>query len=325
MTAPRHINLGSTSAAATTMDTETAPRLLSVPREIRNRIYEECSLTVTISRAAPAESAATPSNAPWQPRVKLSRTTALSLLLVCGQIHDECMERANDDKPSALLIDLVDCNLFKAVSDLDLATNVPAAVLKRVKRCRLTISWAQVVDAKRSGFRSWCSQASTASSTRLTELHQQSKTPTKAMCDALQLLLALVHNLVYGSARVTIAASFNGHPDTIPSLTASDRAHRESLLKCFDPCTFLALQTHEAITWPPPPKLRLTCYIPIPMYSVCRSDDTGDLNEVGDITDRTGPGRTVMVVWELTPSSDSNNWQGFQPTMIGTSDQVLLT
>ncbi|KAK5731406.1 hypothetical protein LTR15_001346 [Elasticomyces elasticus] len=307
------------------MVTTAAPRLLSVPREIRNRIYEECSITVTISRSALAEEATISADAPWRPRVKLSRTTGLSLLLVCGQIYDECMERANYTKPSALLVNLMECNVFKAVDDLDLVTNVPAAVLKRVKRCRLTISWAQVMDANRSGFRSWCSQASAASPARLMELQQQSKTPTKAMCDALRIVLGLVHNLVDESARVTIAASFGGHPDTKSSLTASARARRESLLKYFDPLTFLALQNHEAITWPPPPRFSLTCYLPLALYSARQSDDAGDSPEAVSSTKSTKLESTVMVVWELTPSNDSNNWQGFQPTMIGTSDQTLLT
>ncbi|KAK4919843.1 hypothetical protein LTR49_012590 [Elasticomyces elasticus] len=307
------------------MATTAAPRLLSVPREIRNQIYEECLLKVTISKAASPGSATISTRPPWRPRVKLSRTTGLSLLLVCTQIHDECMELANDIKPSALLVNLAGCNMFKPTRDLNLITDIPAAVLKRVKRCRLTISWTQVTDGLESdsGFQSWFSQAMSASSSELANLHQQSTTPTKTMCDALRMVLTLVHDLIDEFARVTIAASFGSHPDIESSLAASTRAYWQGLLGLFHVPTFLALHDDAAIIWPPSPKLRMTCCITTPLYSARRSSNTGDFSE--DITTNTEPESTVKVMWELTPSTDSNNWQGFQPTMIGKSDQILFT
>ncbi|KAK3623166.1 hypothetical protein LTR56_021748 [Elasticomyces elasticus] len=307
------------------MATTAPPRLLSVPREIRNQIYEECLLKITISKAASPESAALSAGPPWRPRVKLSRTTGLSLLLVCTQIHDECMEQANDIKPSALLVNLAESNMFKPTKDLNLIVNIPAAVLKRVKRCRLTISWIQIIDgmASDSGFHSWFSQARSASTSRLADLLQQSTTPTKTMCDGLRMVLTLVHDLIDESAHVTIAASFGGHPDFESSFPVSRKAYWQQLLGLFHVPTFLALHDDEAIIWPPSPKLSMTCCVATPLYITRRSGNTGDLPEY--ITKNTEPDSTVMVIWELTPSTDSNNWQGFQPTMIGTSDQILFT
>ncbi|KAK5738903.1 hypothetical protein LTR17_005629 [Elasticomyces elasticus] len=300
------------------MATIRASRLLSVPKEIRDRIYDECLIDITLSSSTETEIAKD-----WQPRVTVTQTVSLSLLLVCGQVYDECTERANSAKGSGLLVDLAGSNVFSAAS-LGLEAMVPAASLRKVKRCRVTIPWSQIRHAENKGFSLWLSRAAAASPSELALLNEQSATPTKALCTALHTFLNILRNTISEDARVTIAVSFSGHPDLCSTLSPEARLARERVTKYFHAPTFLALPSDAASTWPPRPKLRVTCCAYVPLYSVWHDRRVGRTQDDPITVEDVEEAAVVDVLWELTPSSDPNDWQSFFPRMLATTNDYLM-
>ncbi|KAK5711451.1 hypothetical protein LTR17_018387 [Elasticomyces elasticus] len=259
----------------------------------------------------------------WQPRVTLTRTVSLSLLLVCGQVYDECTEMASSATGLGLLVDLAGSNVFDAAG-LDLRSVVPAALLRKVKRCRVTLARSHVCDVNKSEFSLWLSRAAAASPSELALLNEQPTTPTKALCAALHTFLDVLRNTISQDARVTIAVSFSGHPDLWSNLSPGARSARERVTKYFHAPTFLALPSDAASTWPPHPKLRVTCCASVPLYSVWHDRLAGCTQNDPIMVEDVEEAAVVNVLWELTPSSDPNNWQGFFPTMIAKTNDYLM-
>ena len=116
-------------------------RLLSIPRELRNKIYDSLLAYPTISEGR-------------RPRVDLQNTIAVNVLLVSCQIHDEYREHAISS--SLLLIGTTGCDPFpQSLIDLHLKSGFPFNLLKQVQKCEIMTSYVLVEDVEGPRMRSF--------------------------------------------------------------------------------------------------------------------------------------------------------------------------
>ncbi|KAK4888638.1 hypothetical protein LTR27_012482 [Elasticomyces elasticus] len=315
------------------MSTPAAPHLLGIPRELRNAIYDLTYESATIS-ASHSSVASIDQSAPgtWIPRLDFLRTPALSITLVCKQIHHEYEERAwQDNLPEQcnLIVNLKKSNLFRATADLNLKANAPAFRLVTVKCCRVHISIMHLLgDHKR--YAQWFMRAQGASPTELEQLQAEPNTPTKGIRDAINIVLGSLRRMISPAAEVRICMYLNGNPKrsdfpqaNIPALPGLRTTARKRLLEALHMPTLKRMCGHWSTAWPFADKLSIECMYASPLHlfwQPLRADGTRQIP--GKVLGEGGMPRKSKerVVWHLTPTSDVNNWDGFMPSAYACKD-----
>ena len=131
------------------MATASNCRLLSIPRELRNKIYGSLTADHTISERLPDIEAAE-----IRPQVDLENTIAVNVLLVSRQIHDEYREHVTSS--SLLVINTAGRAAFpRSLVDLKLKSSFPIDLLKQVSKCEIVTSCALVEDVEGPRMRSF--------------------------------------------------------------------------------------------------------------------------------------------------------------------------
>ncbi|KAK5731407.1 hypothetical protein LTR15_001347 [Elasticomyces elasticus] len=232
------------------MSTPATPHLLGIPRELRNLIYDLTYESATISASrAPDVSIDRSAPGTWMPTLSLSRTPALSITLVCKQIHHEYEERARQDNPKQcdLIVNLRTSNLFRATADLQLKANAPAFRLVTVKRCRVDISIMHLL-GDHGTYAHWFIRAKDASPTELEQLQAEPNTPTKGIREAINIVLGGLRRMISPVAEVRIRIHLNGNPKrsdfpqaTIPAIPVFRKTTRKRLLEALHMPTLMRM------------------------------------------------------------------------------------
>ncbi|KAK5711450.1 hypothetical protein LTR17_018386 [Elasticomyces elasticus] len=314
------------------MSTPATPHLLGISRELRNAIYDLTYESATISASHPPV-VSIDQSAPrtWMPTLSLSRTPALSITLVCKQIHHEYEERARQDNPKQcdLIVNLRTSNLFRATADLKLKANAPAFRLVTVKRCRVDISVTHLL-GDHGTYAHWFIRAKDASPTKLEQLQAEPNTPTKGIREAINIFLGALRRMISPVAEVRIRIHLNGNPKRsdfpqaiIPAIPVLRKTTRKRLLEALHMPTLMRMPGHSSTAWPFADELSIECMYLSPLHlfwQPSRADGTRQIP--GMVLGEDGMARKSKesVLWLLTPTSDVNNWDGFMPSVYSCKD-----
>ncbi|KAK4899552.1 hypothetical protein LTR27_003285 [Elasticomyces elasticus] len=300
--------------SATLQDTQS--RLLSLPRELRDLIYEYTTWDITFYGQDSEYKAFFPceTTCVTSPGVTVMDVADLGLLRVSRQVHDEYVACVRTR--SALLI--ATPNGYPSFSGLDVSAKIPNLVLRNIKKVDIRVGpWDACVDGIDDVY-DWMHGV-----TAISEW-----TPSRALraklVDWLNHLAAHVHP----EASVDIRINLNEFQDPTDPYTwvykdgkyeFGDDAHRT-----FDQDTIFGLEHDTTLAWPTVGRLMVSGEVQLPLWCP-RANNPGEIVasrrawEAGEGTPR-GPdvgewnklcGEQIMV--RLRPTKNTSSWRGFQP------------
>ncbi|KAK4897789.1 hypothetical protein LTR27_004561 [Elasticomyces elasticus] len=291
---------------------------LSLPREMRNRIYDYTSVEVLISEPQQLNNPEMDEYWNAKPRVHLKGVPSTELLCVNKQVNSEYAEHVSPG--SGLVIDTQMCE-FPRLSDLEIQPNVPTSTLSKVKNVKIDMFWFVVVDADRNGTPEFYSLCDALVSSGQAVLPW---TPSKYTRVQLLALIAKVHPLVRPDARVTVAIDLDEFPIAQDLYTWTKTAYcREGSSdhrKAFHEETFFSMETTHSHLWPKAGHLKVEAVVKMPLWCSIASNP----NEVVSGRRQFEAGETMFpvepqydeypqqVMWWMKPTKDTNNWGGFE-------------
>ncbi|KAK5120422.1 hypothetical protein LTR85_006361 [Meristemomyces frigidus] len=295
------------------------PAFLTLPRELRDQIYDNVTKTVMVSDKDLRDNEAQSYGRGWDPKVELSQAAYPALLLVNKQVHDEYTERRSSG--SCLHFNLRGCDIF-APEKPRWKQGVPLSLLRSIKVCTIRFSWlslgALTNDRRTRQFEAWHRTASPAEVDQQASLLQW--TPTKEIYDALQRFFTILRPFVHDSAKVELQielvsllenALYHESGSVPPAHCMGERdVHR--LQRLLHTPTLTELATNPERTWPLFGKLDIGYFVVTPLfYAMARNSEqlrtTGGDGSVFPIAERS----QQAVVWRLVLVGDGPHWRGY--------------
>ncbi|KAK5687202.1 hypothetical protein LTS10_001340 [Elasticomyces elasticus] len=297
--------------SATLQDTQS--RFLSLPRELRDLIYEYTTWDITFPRQDTEDKAFFPGETTntTSSDVTVTDVADLGLLHASHQVHDEYVAcvRAR----SALLI--ATPTGFPSLSGLDVSANIPNAVLSKIKNIYIRVGpWDAVVDGI-DHFYDW--------------LHGGTEwTPSRALRTKLVDWLNHLATHVHLEASVEISINLYEFQDpTDPyTWTYKDGEYKfeDDAYRAFDQDTIFTLEHDTTLAWPVPGRLVVSGELQFPLWCP-RAKNPGEIVagrrawEAGEGSVRAPDlgewdslcGEQIMV--RLRPTKNASNWRGFEP------------
>ncbi|KAK4963391.1 hypothetical protein LTR10_001019 [Elasticomyces elasticus] len=288
-------------------------RFLSLPRELRDHIYEYTTWDITFRGQDTEDEAFFLGEITNTTSLDVTVTGVadLGLLHASHQFHDEYVAcvRAR----SRLLI--ATPNGFPSLSGLDVSANIPSAVLSNIKKIEIRVGpWDAVVDAIDHLY-DW--------------LHGATEwTPSRALRTKLVDWLNHLAAHVHPEASVEIFINFDQFQDPSDPYTwmykDGEYKFENDTHRAFDQDTIFSLEHDTTIAWPSIGKLVVSGEVQLPLRCP-RAKNPGQIVacrrswEVGEGTLRAPDvgewnklcGEQIMV--RLRPTKNASSWRGFEP------------
>ncbi|KAK5120421.1 hypothetical protein LTR85_006360 [Meristemomyces frigidus] len=311
------------------METNEEPHLLSLPRELRNYIYDCTTVSVELSPPQPAAEPERPLTQWGHPTI-FTKTTDPTLLRVCHQIHDEYRERVLPR--SELAITLVSCDMFD-LPDLQLKAGVPAELLQMPRKILIAFNWVNVLPMSMLQRHKEWFDTHTPEQLRHQEL--LAWTPTKALFQKLKDFLALLKRYISSSATVELLVMIDGLPDPhdpyavgpldVNRSTSGEMA--ELMGHMFHKDTINELSKDATLPWPRLPieggNLRVRFAL-ITALNYTLAENSAELlanrkarlaGETEEVVWPVCETSKEVVNWRLQPTPCENNFRGYWPTV----------
>ncbi|KAK3628754.1 hypothetical protein LTR56_018342 [Elasticomyces elasticus] len=297
----------------------TTSRFLSMPRELRDVIYEYTTkdiLFLGVERENNNEDSVSFSLRKMAtPEVTIFHVANSGLLCANRQIHDEYVEQI---QPRSTLLVELHCCLTPHLKALNIASMIPATILGRIKQVAVLFSCWSILDFDNGP------QSSDWFRSGLTSRRDLPWTPAKGE----DLLLEQSHNTAYVNpdARVEIRVDFANFPDPSDPYTwdGPDYLFWDHLYNAFHQDTIFQLAHDRSLAWPAAGNLKVCGHLKLPLWSP-KASNSAEIMEgrkawvagAGVESLRRpkyddwygiSPERIMVKFWR-----DANDWRDFEP------------